>query len=100
MFTAEEALSAGLATEIVAREDLDERVSELCAALESHAPITMRVTKEAIRRLTLAEMPDATRPRPRDLRQPRLPRGRRLLYRETPPRLARTVVAGERLYFL
>ncbi len=60
MFSAEEALSAGLATEVVAREDLDERVGELCAALESHAPITMRVTKEAIRRLTLAGMPDAT----------------------------------------
>jgi enoyl-CoA hydratase/carnithine racemase len=60
MFSAEEALSAGFATEVVAREDLDERVGELCAALESHAPITMRVTKEAIRRLTLAGMPDAT----------------------------------------
>ncbi len=60
MFSAEEALSAGLATEIVPREDLDARISELCASLESHAPITMRVTKEALRRLTLAGMPDAS----------------------------------------
>jgi enoyl-CoA hydratase/carnithine racemase len=60
MFSAEEALAAGLATEIVPREELDERVSELCASLESHAPITMRVTKEAIRRLTLAGLPDAS----------------------------------------
>jgi enoyl-CoA hydratase/carnithine racemase len=60
MFSAEEALAAGLATEIVVREDLDGRVSELCAALETHAPITMRVTKEALRRLTLAGIPDAS----------------------------------------
>jgi enoyl-CoA hydratase/carnithine racemase len=60
MFCAEEALAAGLATEIVAREDLEGRVSELCAALERHAPITMRVTKEALRRLTLAGIPEAS----------------------------------------
>jgi enoyl-CoA hydratase/carnithine racemase len=60
MFTAEEALSAGFATEIVPREEIDDRVSELCAALESHAPITMRVTKEALRRLTLAGLPDGS----------------------------------------
>ncbi len=59
MFTAEEALSAGFATEIVPREELAGRVEELCAALESHAPITMRVTKEALRRLALAGLPDA-----------------------------------------
>ena len=59
MFSAEEALAAGLATEVVSREEIDGRVEELCAALASHAPITMRVTKEALRRLTLAGMPDA-----------------------------------------
>jgi enoyl-CoA hydratase len=59
-FSAEEALAVGLATEIVPRDKLDDRVSELCASLESHAPITMRVTKEALRRLTLlANLPDA-----------------------------------------
>jgi enoyl-CoA hydratase/carnithine racemase len=60
MFSAEEALAAGLATEIVVREELDRRVSELCTALEAHAPITMRVTKETLRRLTLAGIPDAS----------------------------------------
>jgi enoyl-CoA hydratase/carnithine racemase len=60
MFSAEEALAAGLATEIVVRKELDGRVSELCATLETHAPITMRVTKEALRRLTLAGIPDAS----------------------------------------
>ncbi len=59
MFSAEEALTAGLATEVVPREEIDDRVEELCAALASHAPITMRVTKEALRRLTLAGMPEA-----------------------------------------
>jgi enoyl-CoA hydratase/carnithine racemase len=57
-FSAEEALAAGLATKIVPVSELDERVEELCASLESHAPITMRVTKEAVRRLQFAELPD------------------------------------------
>lgn len=60
MLSAEEALSAGFATEVVPREEIDARVEELCAALASHAPITMRVTKEALRRLTLAGLPDAS----------------------------------------
>lgn len=60
MFSAEEALNAGLATEIVPRDELDGRVTELCASLESHAPITMRVTKESLRRLTLAGLPDTS----------------------------------------
>jgi enoyl-CoA hydratase/carnithine racemase len=59
IFSAEEALAAGLATEIVPASELDERVGELCASLESHAPITMGVTKEAVRRLQFAELPDA-----------------------------------------
>jgi enoyl-CoA hydratase/carnithine racemase len=58
-FSAEEALTAGLATKIVSVSELDERVDELCASLEAHAPITIRVTKEAVRRLQFAELPDA-----------------------------------------
>jgi len=58
-FSAEEALAAGLATKIVPVSELDEWVDELCASLESHAPITMRITKEAVRRLQFAELPDA-----------------------------------------
>lgn len=60
MVSAEEALSAGLATEVVPREEIDERVGELCAVLASHAPITMRATKESVRRLALAGLPDAS----------------------------------------
>jgi enoyl-CoA hydratase/carnithine racemase len=44
-----EALALGLATEVV--DDAEARVAELCELLASHAPVTMRVTKEALRRL-------------------------------------------------
>jgi len=56
--TAEEALAGGFLSEIVAAPDLDRRVAELTARLAQHAPITMRVSKEAIRRLLHAGLPD------------------------------------------
>jgi len=56
--TAEEALGAGFLSEIVPAEALDARVAEMCARLAANAPITLRVTKEAIRRLLHAGMPD------------------------------------------
>ncbi|MGH3087728.1 MAG: enoyl-CoA hydratase/isomerase family protein, partial [Rubrobacteraceae bacterium] len=59
LFSAEEALAAGLAAEVVPAEALDERVAEVCETLISHAPLTMRATKEMLRRLTFAGMPDA-----------------------------------------
>jgi enoyl-CoA hydratase len=46
---ADEALAIGLATEVV--DDAEARVAELCELLASHAAVTMRVTKEALRRL-------------------------------------------------
>jgi enoyl-CoA hydratase/carnithine racemase len=46
---APEALAIGLATEVV--EDASGRVEQLCELLASHAAVTMRVTKEALRRL-------------------------------------------------
>jgi len=42
---------------IVAPEDIDAHVEELCAKLIGHAPITLRVTKEMLRRL--AHDPDS-----------------------------------------
>jgi enoyl-CoA hydratase/carnithine racemase len=54
---AEEALAGGFLAEIVQPEEVDKRVAELCARLVSHAPITMRVTKEALRRLMHAGLP-------------------------------------------
>ena len=56
--TAEEALAGGFLAEIVAPEDVDRRVAELCDRLTHHAPLTMRVSKEAIRRLLHAGLPD------------------------------------------
>jgi enoyl-CoA hydratase/carnithine racemase len=51
---AEEALAAGLLNEIVPEGSLMERVREVALELCAHAPLTLQVTKEAIRRL-LAE---------------------------------------------
>jgi enoyl-CoA hydratase/carnithine racemase len=46
---AREALAIGLATEVVA--DAEARVEELCSLIAGHAAVTLRVTKEALRRL-------------------------------------------------
>jgi enoyl-CoA hydratase/carnithine racemase len=55
---AEEAQAIGLAAEVVPREKIEERVAELCEQLASHAPITLRVTKQALRRLREAGLPE------------------------------------------
>jgi enoyl-CoA hydratase len=51
---AEEALAGGFLSDIVAPEALDAKVKEICDRLVSHAPVTMRVSKEAVRRVVLA----------------------------------------------
>ncbi|MEO6362229.1 MAG: enoyl-CoA hydratase/isomerase family protein [Caldimonas sp.] len=51
LMSADEALSAGFVHEIVAAEAIDARVDELARTLASHAPITLWVTKEAVRRI-------------------------------------------------
>ena len=56
--TAEEALAGGFILDIVPPEEVEKNVTELCGRLLGHAPITMRVTKESIRRLMHAGMPD------------------------------------------
>jgi enoyl-CoA hydratase len=55
--TAEEALAGGFLSEVVAASELDRRIGELTERLVQHAPITMRVSKEAIRRLLHASLP-------------------------------------------
>jgi len=55
---AEEALACGFLAEIVAPEALDARVRAVAEQLAGNAPITMRVTKEALRRLAAAGIPD------------------------------------------
>lgn len=49
--TAEEARLAGLVNEIVAPEGLEARAREMAATIAGHAPLTIQVTKEAIRRI-------------------------------------------------
>jgi enoyl-CoA hydratase/carnithine racemase len=57
---APEALAIGLATEVV--EDAEARVDELCTLIAGHAAATLRVTKEALRRLRpLADGDDLVR---------------------------------------
>jgi enoyl-CoA hydratase/carnithine racemase len=51
LLSAEEAHAAGFVHEIVAPEAIATRVSALAAELSRHAPITLRVTKEAVRRI-------------------------------------------------
>jgi enoyl-CoA hydratase/carnithine racemase len=58
LMTAQEAHAAGFVHEIVPADTIGTRVSELAARLATHAPITMRVTKEAIRRLQAARRAD------------------------------------------
>ena len=55
---ADEALAIGLATEVVDAGAVEERVEELCELLARQAPVTLRVTKEALRRLRVTGMPD------------------------------------------
>jgi len=50
--SAEEALSCGFVVEVVQREGIPDILNTVCRQLLSHAPITMRVAKESIRRLT------------------------------------------------
>ena len=50
----DEALQAGLVNEVVPADGLHARVREIADELAANAPITLRVTKEAIRRLQAA----------------------------------------------
>jgi len=51
-----EAVRIGLASELV--DDVDARLDELCKQLAGHAPLTMRASKIALRRLANQQLPD------------------------------------------
>jgi enoyl-CoA hydratase len=51
LLPAAEAHAAGFVHEVVAAEEIEARVQALALQLAEHAPITMRVTKEAVRRI-------------------------------------------------
>ena len=56
----DEALAIGLATEVVEAHAAEARVEELCEQLASHAPVTLRATKEALRRIRETTTPDGS----------------------------------------
>jgi len=63
MFTARlieavEAQSLGLVTRLVPLAELDRSVRDLATSIAGHAPLTIRATKEAIRRIQLHRRPD------------------------------------------
>lgn len=54
---AEEAKSCSFVTEIAEPADLDAAAARMCKRLAGHAPLTMRVSKEAIRRIANEGLP-------------------------------------------
>jgi len=50
-------VAGGFVSELVAPSEIDRRMGEIADRIAGHAPITMRVTKEAIRRLLNAGLP-------------------------------------------
>lgn len=59
LLSAEEALSLGLATEVVPADQLAARVREVAEHLASLAPLTLAATKEAIRRVLASRVPES-----------------------------------------
>jgi enoyl-CoA hydratase/carnithine racemase len=55
---AEEARESGFVHEVIDPAVLDDRVEELCRRMASHAPLTLRVTKEAVDRVLERARPD------------------------------------------
>jgi len=56
--SAEEALACGFVAQVAGPQAIEETVSAVCLRLLSHAPITMQVAKESIRRVRSAALPD------------------------------------------
>jgi len=55
---ADAALAAGFVMAVHEPAELDDAVAQVCGRLVLHAPLTMWATKEALRRLRFAELPD------------------------------------------
>jgi enoyl-CoA hydratase/carnithine racemase len=58
LFTAEEAHAAGFVAELCEVDELDATIDAVVQRLSQHAPLTMWASKEAVRRLRLANLPD------------------------------------------
>ena len=57
---AQEALDCGFVTEIAEPAELDAKAAALCGRLARNAPVTMRASKEALRRIVAAGLPDGS----------------------------------------
>lgn len=55
---AHEAERFGLINRVVPRDEIDDHVSDLAGRIAEAAPLTLKATKEAVRRLTTAETPE------------------------------------------
>jgi enoyl-CoA hydratase len=60
MISAEEALACGFVDVLAAPDDIDAKLGDMCRKLLGHAPITMRNSKEAVRRIRTANLPDGS----------------------------------------
>jgi enoyl-CoA hydratase/carnithine racemase len=58
MIGAEEAAACGFVDVLADAGELDAKADDMCKRLLSHAPITMRAAKEAVRRIRTANLPD------------------------------------------
>jgi len=58
ILSAEEGLACGYLSELVPADSIDSAAASLCKRLASLAPVTQAVTKEALRRLLLQNLPD------------------------------------------
>lgn len=58
MATAAELQALGLILRVLDRDELEAAVEELCDRLAANAPLTIQASKESIRRLTYANLPD------------------------------------------
>jgi enoyl-CoA hydratase/carnithine racemase len=56
--SAQEARDCGFVTELVEPAELDAAVQSMCERLAKHAPLTMRVSKEGIRRIVANQLPE------------------------------------------
>lgn len=59
LIAADEALACGFLHQVVGPDTVDGAVTSMCQRLLTHAPITMEVSKESLRRLRAAGLPDA-----------------------------------------
>jgi enoyl-CoA hydratase/carnithine racemase len=60
MIEAEEARTCGFVEAVHPASEIGAKAEAMCRRLIGHAPITMRAAKEAMRRITLAQLPDGS----------------------------------------